>query len=272
MVMMLGDYLFSREIVGTGMQGKVLSVKHKETGAMFAAKITAFDQPKNDIRFAKEVAILEKLEICPGVVSMKDSFCKGNAGITILEKMPFDLMTLIERDLLTIEQRKKLFKLVCLAVKSCHEHDVAHFDLKPENILVSADYSQVKLCGNSEILTSHSLVKCCSGTMVYSAPEVLSGSFADGRKADVWSLGVLYHILLSNYFPFLFTSDVELRTKVQSGQILIHESLSSRERKFVLKMLNINPEKRVDLSTQCKSKKESLKMLRKWVQRSGSKN
>src|SRR3990167_4840120 len=250
MVMMLGDYLFSREIVGTGMQGKVLSVKHKETGAMFAAKITAFDQPKNDIRFAKEVAILEKLEICPGVVSMKDSFCEGNAGITILEKMPFDLMTLIERDLLTIEQRKKLFKLVCLAVKSCHEHDVAHLDLKPENILVSADYSQVKLCdfGNSEILTSHSLVKCCSGTMVYSAPEVLSGSFADGRKADVWSLGVLYHILLSNYFPFLFTSDMELRTKVQSGQILIHESLSSR----VLKMLN--PEKRVELSQ---------KMLRK---------
>ena len=278
MVRKVGDYLVSRKILGVGMQGKVVRVKHSETGEMFVAKITRFDEPDSKERFAKEVAVLEKLKHCQNVVSMKHSFQEKKVGITILERMPFDLMTLIENDVLSIEQRKKVFKLICLAVKSCHDNDVAHLDLKPENILVSKDYSMVKLCdfGNSEILPPHSMISCSSGTMAYSAPEIFSSPYVDGRKADMWSLGVLYHILLSYYFPYQYSSDLDLHSKVKNAQIVLHESISAKDCKLISKLLNRNQETRMDIQTLCNyqnrciTRGHSLKMFTKLMRRCNS--
>jgi len=40
------------------------------------------------------------------------------------------------------------------------------------------------------------------GTPMFISPEGISGENCDSRKADVWSIGVIFYILLHFKFPF----------------------------------------------------------------------
>lgn len=54
------------------------------------------------------------------------------------------------------------------------------------------------------------------GTPYYVAPEVLWGNYSS--KCDMWSLGVLFYILLSGYLPFNGEKAEDVYTKVLSGK------------------------------------------------------
>ena len=81
------------------------------------------------------------------------------------------------------------------------------FDVKPENILLATeqrDDSNMRLIDFGSAFrmdASRPIYRKGSGTVAYSAPEVLLGQPCD-YKADIWSLGVLLYILLSGYHPF----------------------------------------------------------------------
>ena len=73
-----------------------------------------------------------------------------------------------------------------------HKEGICHRDIKAENILLDTDEFIIKICDfglsalGSDLLTS----RC--GTQQYMAPEVLMGDKGyDGKKADIFSLGVL---------------------------------------------------------------------------------
>lgn len=40
------------------------------------------------------------------------------------------------------------------------------------------------------------------GTIEYLAPEVIAGKKYDGRKSDVWSLGITLYGMVTGQFPF----------------------------------------------------------------------
>ncbi|KAK6588993.1 hypothetical protein RS030_243609 [Cryptosporidium xiaoi] len=86
------------------------------------------------------------------------------------------------------------------------------------------------------------------GTPYYIAPEILIGKGYDD-KCDIWSIGVMAHILLSGIPPFTGNTDGEIIEKVKKGSIAFSEpiwnNISLRAKDFLQKLLNKNPNDRI---------------------------
>ncbi len=84
-------------------------------------------------------------------------------------------------------------------------------DLKLENILLAdgnvpklSDFGfAVKRDEKEPLHNTH----CCS--YVYAAPEVLKQQKYDGKRADVWSLGVILFGMIQGYLPYKATTAKE---------------------------------------------------------------
>ena len=60
-----------------------------------------------------------------------------------------------------------------------------------------------------------------TGTAYYVAPEVLAGNY--DLSCDVWSLGVILHILLVGYPPFHGSSEPEIYKKIRNEEVKFRE-------------------------------------------------
>mmetsp|Transcript_10189 Transcript_10189/g.14825 ORF Transcript_10189/g.14825 Transcript_10189/m.14825 type:complete len:369 (+) Transcript_10189:49-1155(+) len=92
----------------------------------------------------------------------------------------------------------------------CHIHNQGgcHLDLSPENLFLSAngqiklaDFGQANLQAAVEIADSHVRM----GKSFYRAPEIFlaqTGEIVDGQKADLFSLGIILHVMLAGHPPF----------------------------------------------------------------------
>jgi serine/threonine protein kinase len=120
-----------------------------------------------------------------------------------------------DENMLTAEQRLRLFIQVCQAVQHAHQKGVIHRDLKPSNILVAdhdgtpvpkiIDFGIAKATTDQR-LTDKTLFTAFEqfiGTPAYMSPEQakLSGLDVDTRS-DIYSLGVLLYELLTGKTPF----------------------------------------------------------------------
>ena len=132
-----------------------------------------------------------------------------------------------------------------------HAKHLIHFDLKPENVLVD-EYDNIKLCdfGSSFQWSNDSVSYKHVGSDYYLAPEIFAHHRGyDAGKADIWSLGIMLHFMLTNNFPFdgnsereilgsYFMSNISLKELevVCPDDVSCHALLSS--------MLHKNPEMR----------------------------
>lgn len=92
-------------------------------------------------------------------------------------------------------------------LKECHSRNIIHRDIKPHNIIVSKmqpvliDFG-LAMVTNTE-MEPYNYYKC--GTMGYTAPEVLQTQSifykSYGNKCDIFSFGVVAHMLLMGYNP-----------------------------------------------------------------------
>ncbi len=120
---------------------------------------------------------------------------------------PIDIYCDLHR--LGIKDRLELFARVCDAVQYAHGQLIVHRDLKPANILVTA-VGDPKLLdfGIAKILAAspwpHTRAETQWGarllTPVYASPEQRAGGLLS-TATDVYSLGVILHLLLTGRLP-----------------------------------------------------------------------
>jgi len=85
-----------------------------------------------------------------------------------------------------------------------HSQGIGHCDLKLENLLLGKDYL-LKITDFDHAQSTGDRENISRGTKGYRAPEVIEGTCKDNFAADVYSVGVLLYVFLTNELPFLET-------------------------------------------------------------------
>jgi serine/threonine-protein kinase len=162
-------------------------------------------------RFLREPRLLGRLEH-KNIARLLD-------GGTTPDGIPYIAMELVDgehvdrfcdRHRLGIRERLRLFETVCLAADYAHRSLVLHRDLKPSNILVTpngeprlVDFGVAALLEDPErgAARAATATNAAAYTPEFASPEQMRGDPA-GITSDVWSLGVVLHVLLTGVRPF----------------------------------------------------------------------
>ncbi|PRP81294.1 Protein kinase domain containing protein [Planoprotostelium fungivorum] len=96
---------------------------------------------------------------------------------------------------------KRMFKGLAKGLEHSHRQGIAHLDIKPENIMVGKD-DHLTLIDFGLAAETLGLCHQFSGSADYASPEVWRNMPFEPACADVWSLGIVLHILLTGCLPF----------------------------------------------------------------------
>jgi serine/threonine-protein kinase len=162
-------------------------------------------------RFLREAQILGRLQH-PGIARLLDAGVAADGGVyLVLEYVKGAAIdTWCDEHRLGIEARLQLFLEVCAAVTQAHVNLVVHRDIKPSNILVThngqtklLDFGVAKLLETEPRAGAHELTRMTGRifTPEYAAPEQILGEPVT-TATDVYSLGVLLHVLLTGTRPY----------------------------------------------------------------------
>jgi len=143
------------------------------------------------------------------------------------------------------EEDAALILKQCLqAVKHLHQNGVCHRDLKPENIMFqSEDSKEIKIIdfGLSKRFDGAAM-QSVVGTPYYVAPEILSQEY--DYRCDIWSLGIIFYILLCGYPPFNGKTSREVLAQIRRGRVVFDveewKDISKEAKDLIKKMLVVN--------------------------------
>jgi len=258
----LGDTYRTLGTLGKGGFGSVFRARHLPTKEERAVKVIRKPSDPGDLkRVLLEVSLLIQLDH-PNIMKFHEYFedksvvclvtelCTGgNLGELNVREDPLDEIRLLFRDAVG-------------AVAYLHSKDVAHRDLKFQNCLLTAadsahrprakliDFglSSLRRLGDASDRWMNEPV----GTVSFVAPEVL-GDTHYGPECDVWSIGVMLYIVLTDQHPFSETAPAlsgKLMERIKAGHVRLSPMekacVDPSARDLLLKLLRKDPHKRPD--------------------------
>jgi serine/threonine protein kinase len=196
--------------VGLGSYGKVMLVRHAQSGVPYALKclnrrlVVANGQQR---AVARERAVMTGVSH-PFCARLVRTFKDAHAVYLLLEWCPGgELLRHLPREAgVGLPEPAVRFYVACvaLALEHLHINGIIYRDIKPENCLLDGE-GYLKLCdfGFAKRLGpgAEGATFTVCGTPDFMAPEVIRG-VGHGRAADLWSLGVLAYELLAGRPPF----------------------------------------------------------------------
>eukprot|EP00358_Blepharisma_japonicum_P001562 CAMPEP_0202954070 /NCGR_PEP_ID=MMETSP1395-20130829/50334_1 /ASSEMBLY_ACC=CAM_ASM_000871 /TAXON_ID=5961 /ORGANISM="Blepharisma japonicum, Strain Stock R1072" /LENGTH=371 /DNA_ID=CAMNT_0049669345 /DNA_START=121 /DNA_END=1236 /DNA_ORIENTATION=- len=146
-------------------------------------------------------------------------------------------------------EAKRIIKQILCAMEYCHGKNVAHRDIKLENLLLD-EKNDVKIIdfGFATCFPIDKKVKIFCGTPSYMAPEIVARKEYAGPPVDVWAIGILTFVLLCGHYPFKGNGDKDLYRKIQLGQFIVPQHVSSTAKSLITRILKVDAAKRPKVS------------------------
>jgi serine/threonine protein kinase len=239
------------KVVGKGSFGKVMQVRKRDTGRVYAMKVLTKSNiiKRNQVEHTRtERNVLGRI-VHPFIVGLNYAFQTQDKLFLVLDYCSGgELFFHLGREGKFEEDRARFYAAqIVLALEHLHSLNVIYRDLKPENVLLDhkgnvrlTDFGLSK--ENVEGVDSGAHSFC--GTPEYLAPEVLNRT-GHGRAVDWWSLGALLYEMLTGLPPFYCRDRNLLFEKIRKGDLDYPDYLSPEARDILMRLLNRDPRNRL---------------------------
>jgi len=238
-------------VVGKGSFGKVMQVRKKDNGRIYAMKVlnkkTILERKELDHTRA-EKNILQKL-VHPFLVNLNFAFQTEDKLYFIMDYINGgELFFHLQKEEKFSDERVRFYcsEIVC-GLEYLHNCGVLYRDLKPENILLTEDGH---ICMTDFGISKEGLVSdndrtaTFCGTPEYLAPEILQGK-TYGKPVDWWSFGTLMFEMLTGLPPFYSQDVQEMYNKIMNDKLVFPPHVSPEARSLLTALLERNPDKRL---------------------------
>mmetsp|Transcript_1126 Transcript_1126/g.1728 ORF Transcript_1126/g.1728 Transcript_1126/m.1728 type:complete len:717 (+) Transcript_1126:291-2441(+) len=224
--------------LGKGSFGRVIRVRKKTTGAMFALKVMSKKKILSGAESAEQVTIERNVLVtceCSSIVRVEFAFQTSRALFLGLELLGGgNLVDAMHHNGGVLNDAQAVFIIaqMVLGLEHLHKHGILYRDLKPVNVMLDSEGNAVltdlglaakfrdsefpkeqgAISSNGNRLTRRrSMQKLkqeelkCVGTFGYRAPEVLAVAETKAGysvEVDYWALGVCLFYVLHDRLPF----------------------------------------------------------------------
>ena len=242
--------------LGKGGFGTVKLYRHRISKVCVAIKFITSQRlvnPEFVSRAYQEIQLLRGLTH-PNIVHLIDVVSIPNQICFIMENCEGgELRQYIQES--GVPEESEIISLVLQmfdAVRYCHNSNVIHRDLKPENIMFRDTAHKCIVIVDFGISGMFNLgvsgEKSAAGSLLYLAPEVLSGcNYSAWPGLDIWSLGCIIYYMLTGKRLFYSGSRNETVKKILKGEVPRLESPKTKWQGLIDGMLAIDPRKRWDI-------------------------
>ncbi len=208
----LGPWKIERQIASGGMGTVYLGSRADgQYQQQVAIKVVKRGMDSEELlkRFRRERRTLAALNH-PNIARLLDGgLAPDGRPYLVMEYVPgLPIDVYCDRKRLNLEERLRVFRVVCEAVRAAHRNLVVHRDLKPGNILVTEDgtpklldFGIAKLVGGPDATRTLDTERRL--TPEYASPEQAAG-LPLTTATDVYSLGVILYQLLCGRLPYRF--------------------------------------------------------------------
>ncbi|XP_065194023.1 testis-specific serine/threonine-protein kinase 1-like [Sycon ciliatum] len=268
----MSNYVFG-DALGTGAYAKVLLAKVRSTGGKVAVKVVNRRKaPKDYLKkfLPREIEVLQKLHH-PNCVKVYEIFEHDEKVYFFMELAENgDLLEYINsRGYIPEEEARRLLIQLLDALEYCHTLGIAHRDLKCENLLLDTEFNiKVSDFGFATQFNKDQLLKTFCGSCAYASPEILYGQPYDGRKSDMWSIGVVLYAMVCGKLPF---NDADMKTLILqiNSRISFPKRVSRDCRDLIRRILAVNLGERITMDdvrdhVWCQSQRRSSLTLAPW--------
>ncbi|OHT13330.1 CAMK family protein kinase [Tritrichomonas foetus] len=244
----IGKYICIEEI-GIGSFSAVILVRHYQTNEKFACKVVSRQllvEERVMNRFEQELRIHQSLKH-ENIVQILDIVYAEQFIAIILENCKNGELfkRIVAEGAFMEDEIKRIFRQIIEGTRFIHQHNIAHRDLKPENILLNEN-NVPKICdfGLCHITSPVTLLSTPCGSPFYAPPEIISNKEYDGKKADIWSLGVVLYTMATGSLPWTEVNQTKLFSQITNAIFQIPLHLSCNLQQLIKSMINKDPSKR----------------------------
>jgi len=246
-------------VIGKGSFGKVLQVRKKDNGKVYAMKVLNKKNilENNELEHTRtEKNILQKL-IHPFLVNLNYCFQTADKLYFVMDFINGgELFYHLQKEHKFTPDRVRYYCAeIVLGLEYLHNSGVIYRDLKPENILLT-DAGHIILTdfgiSKEGLEAEDARTATFCGTPEYLAPEVLEGK-GYTKAVDWWSFGTLMYEMLTGLPPFYSQDVQQMYFKIMHAKLELPDSLDNGTKSILTGLLERDANKRLADSSAIKS-------------------